>query len=113
VPHIRRLATFWLLLASLSLCPSAVNAADPASSGHRAVITRVAPTYPELARRMHVSGTVIVRIVILPNGNVSEVHIQSGHPLLGEAAQQAVTQWRFVPGPDTTSQDINIVFAPN
>jgi TonB family protein len=79
----------------------------------RAVVSRVSPAYPELARRMHVSGTVIVHIVILPNGNVSEVHIQSGHPLLGEAAQQAVSQWHFAAGPDTTSQDINIVFTPN
>ena len=113
MPHIRRLATLWLLLASHSLCPFAAHAADPAPSGHRAVITRIAPTYPELAHRMHISGTVVVRIVILPNGNVSEVHIQSGHPLLGEAAQQAVSQWHFAPGPDSTSQDINVVFTPN
>lgn len=113
MPYIRRLATLWLLFASLSLCLRAAHAADPAPSGHRAVITRVAPTYPELARRMHVSGTVIIRIIILPNGNVSEAHIHSGHPLLGEAAQQAVIQWRFAPGPQTTSQNIEIVFTPN
>jgi TonB family protein len=113
VHHIRRHATLWLLLASLSLYPLTAHAADQTPNSHRAVVTRVAPTYPELARRMHVSGTVTIRIIILPNGNVAGTHIQSGHPLLGEAAQQAVTQWRFAPGPDTTSQDIDVVFTPN
>jgi TonB family protein len=113
VPHIRRLATLWLLFSSPSLCTSAAYAADQAPGGHRAVVTRVAPTYPELARRMHVSGTVTIRIIILPNGTVSEAHIQSGHPLLGEAAQHAVSQWHFASGPDSTTMDVDVVFAPN
>jgi TonB family protein len=112
VPHIRRFVAPLFLLSSLISLSVIAHGADPAPNGHRAVVTKITPTYPELARRMHVSGTVIIRLVILPNGSVSEAHIQSGHPLLQEAAQQAVIQWRFAPGPDTTSQDINIVFSP-
>ncbi len=108
---IRRFATHWLLLCCLFLYPSVANAADPASAtGHRAIVNRVPPVYPELARRMHVSGTVILRVIIRPDGTVSETHIESGHPLLVGAAQEAVARWRFSPAPEPTTMNIDIVF---
>jgi TonB family protein len=109
VSSIRRLATLLLVLGSLY--PGSAYAADPASSAsHRTIVTRIPPVYPELARRMRLTGTVTLRVVIQPNGTVSETHIESGHPILGAAAQDAVARWRFSTGPDPTTMHIDVIF---
>ena len=105
----RNIITSCLLTSTLGLCLTSASAApDP---DHRAIITRVPPVYPELARRMGITGPVIVHITVLPNGTVSETHVESGHKLLGPAAEQAVRQWRFATAPDSTVMNIEIVFA--
>lgn len=57
-----------------------------------------APAYPEEARKAGVEGTVIVRFVVAPSGEVTKVKILKGHPLLNPAALEAVRAWRFQAG---------------
>jgi len=59
------------------------------------VVDRVDPTYPALAREARVQGTVLVQTVIDVDGYVIETRVQSGHPLLTQAAIDAVQQWVF------------------
>ncbi len=101
-----------LLSSTLALCPASAPAAapDPVTE-HRTVITKVPPVYPELAHRMGLTGTVIVRATILPNGTVSDTHVESGHKLLAPAAEQAVHQWHFAAAPDSTIMNIEVVFS--
>ena len=61
------------------------------------LIHRVKPEYPELARRARVSGMVILQVIVSEDGVVEEVTIVRGHPLLNEAALQAIRQWRYSP----------------
>ena len=51
----------------------------------RPVKKRVTAIYPELAKRMHVAGTVKLEVTIDAAGNVGEVKVLSGHPLLGSS----------------------------
>ncbi|MGA9876599.1 MAG: energy transducer TonB [Solirubrobacteraceae bacterium] len=88
-----------LVLGSLALCVGSASAVPV----HRAVVSRVSPVYPELARRMHVSGKVVLLVSVEPNGNVESTKVESGHPLLAPAAQEAVKHWRFAP--DTTASE--------
>lgn len=60
-------------------------------------IRDVAPRYPELARRAHIQGQVLVRCVIDTAGNVVGLDVVSGPPVLVEAAVDAVRQWRYKP----------------
>jgi TonB family protein len=108
----RNIITLCLFSGILGLCLTSASAAapDPVNE-HRAVISRVPPDYPELARRMGVSGSVMVQATILPNGTVSETHIESGHKLLGPAAERAVQKWRFATAPDSTVMNIEVIFA--
>lgn len=62
----------------------------------------VAPQYPELARKMNVSGSVRLEIVVAANGQVKSVRPLGGHPLLIDAAENAVKQWKYEPGPEGT-----------
>ena len=82
----------------------AVPAAKPASPrqiGGAVVagrlVRRVDPVYPDLARRAHIGGTVVLNAVIRPDGKVGAVQVVSGNPLLARAAVDAVRQWRYDP----------------
>lgn len=59
--------------------------------------TVVQPKYPAQARLHHVEGEVQLEVTIDRNGHVQEVHPLSGHPILIQAAEEAVRQWRYAP----------------
>lgn len=61
------------------------------------VIKRVEPTYPALARQTHMEGTVIIDAILDEHGNVVEMKVISGPPLLIQAAVNAVSQWKYEP----------------
>ncbi len=61
------------------------------------LIKRVEPNYPDLARQVRVEGTVILEVTIGEVGNVADVKVIRGHPLLNDAALVAVRQWIYSP----------------
>jgi len=79
----------------------------------RKVKTRTTPVYPELAKRMNVAGKVKIEIVITPDGRVKSTRVVGGHPLLVQACQDAVKEWKFVPGPEETTQVVEFEFHVN
>jgi protein TonB len=56
---------------------------------------KVQPLYPPLARQTRISGTVRLHAIIAKNGTVEQLEVISGHPLLVQAALDAVRQWRY------------------
>ena len=107
MPTIRRLPPHLLLFIALAIVASPAYAAG----ARRSPVSKVPPVYPELARRMHVSGTVVMHLTVQPDGSVSDAKVESGHALLATAALQAARQWRFEPAPDTTDQTVDINFS--
>ena len=61
------------------------------------LIKRVIPAYPAPARSTHVSGTVRLLAIIAKDGHVRDLRVLSGHPLLQQAARDAVSQWIYSP----------------
>jgi periplasmic protein TonB len=61
------------------------------------LIHDVTPTYPPEAGRARVEGTVVLLAVIGKDGTVQDVHVESGLPILAQAAMDAVKQWRYRP----------------
>ena len=59
--------------------------------------SKVTPQYPPVARRARVQGSVILEATISRRGSVEQLRLVSGHPLLVEAAIEAVKQWRYEP----------------
>jgi periplasmic protein TonB len=55
----------------------------------------IAPIYPDIARAAGVGGTVVLECTIDPSGHVVDARVISGHPLLNDAALNAVRQWRY------------------
>jgi TonB family protein len=76
----------------------------------RKVKTRTTPVYPELARRMNVTGKVKIEVVISPDGRVKTTRVIGGHPLLVQACQDAVKEWKFMPGGEETTQIVEFEF---
>ena len=61
------------------------------------LINKVTPNYPPLARQTRISGTVRLHAIIGKDGSVQSLTLESGHPLLVQAALDAVRQWRYRP----------------
>jgi TonB family protein len=73
---------------------------------------KVEPLYPELARKMNISGTVKIEVVVAPNGSVKGARVVGGHPVLASAALDAAKKWRFEPAPAESTGIIDFKFEP-
>jgi TonB family protein len=111
----RRTAAVLLTILALAVTaiPIHLKAQQPPSDEIiRRAKTKVEPVYPELARKMHLSGTVKIEVVVLPNGTVKDARIVGGHPVLANAALDAAKRWRFEPSPSESTGVIDFKFEP-
>jgi len=104
-----RLKTLATLALSFLLIMTAAHAQEEIN---RKIKTKVQPGYPELARRMNISGTVKLQIVVAPNGTVKNSKVVGGHPLLATAATDAVKKWRFESAAEETTGLVEFRFNP-
>jgi TonB family protein len=74
--------------------------------------TRVPPVYPELARRMNITGSVKVRVIVAANGAVKSASLVGGHPVLANAALDAVKKWHFEVAPQESTEVVEFRFDP-
>lgn len=61
------------------------------------LLQRVEPSYPDLAKQAGIQGTVLLEATLGADGRVKQIAVINGHPLLVEAAKQAVSQWVYEP----------------
>lgn len=88
-----------------NMLPAVMPAPPPPVASHVRVsrmmegnlIRRVQPEYPALAKNAHVQGRVVLSAVIGKEGTIEKVQALTGHPLLVQAAVEAVRQWRYRP----------------
>ena len=86
--------------------------AMPARAGDdRAVKSRVAPAYPEIARRMRITGIVKVEATVDPDGKVTDVKTLTGSRALSPAAEDAVRKWKFAPAAAPSTVEVEVNFA--
>jgi len=83
----------------LMLVPVA-GAEDGYEHSSRAVVRRVQPAYPEIARRLSLEGLVMVTAEVAADGHVKSVGVVSGNAILAQSALRAVREWVFSPGTD-------------
>jgi len=74
--------------------------------------TKVQPFYPDLARKMNITGTVKIEVVVAPNGTVKDARVVGGHPVLATAALDAAKKWRFEPAGSESTGVIDFKFEP-
>jgi TonB family protein len=74
--------------------------------------SKIQPLYPDLARKMNITGTVKVEVVVAPNGTVKDAKVVGGHPVLVSAALDAARKWRFEAAAVETTGIIEFKFEP-
>ena len=99
------------LAIGLSLSAAVFSQSGTTDEGKRKVKSKVSPAYPELAKRMNVTGKVKIEVVITADGRVKSTRVIGGHPLLVQACQDAVKEWKFIPGPEESTQIVEFEFA--
>jgi TonB family protein len=99
-----------LLVLSMSGASCAFAQDSESSLHNRQLVQKIAPVYPDLAKRVHLSGVVKLRATIAPNGSVKSIELVGGNPVFIQAAQDAVAKWRYAPAPDETRQVVELDF---
>jgi TonB family protein len=99
------------LLVTLLISVGLTLVCATAEESIRKVKTRIQPTYPEFARKMHVSGTVKLQVIVAPDGAVKDSKVVGGHPVLVNSAQEAIKKWRFEPQASETREVIEFKFS--
>ena len=75
--------------------PQRVRVSSGVQSG--LLVRRVQPNYPPLARQARIQGVVVLQAQISKEGNIENLQLISGHPMLAPAAIEAVKQWKYKP----------------
>src|ERR1700674_469251 len=86
----------------LLACTGLLPAQDPLlrvseSEARRAIVKKVEPEYPAMARQIRLSGQVQVDVVIAETGAVEKVSVLKGNVLLSNSAVSALKKWKFSP----------------
>jgi len=99
----------WQHLAALAL--ALVFAVPGRAADDRTVKSKVPPTYPELAKRMKITGTVKLEATVDADGKVSAVKTLSGSRALAPAAEDAVSKWRYTAAAGPSTVEVEVTFA--
>jgi TonB family protein len=83
---------------------------QPENNTPRRLITRIEPDYPETLKRLGIGGTVRLQVTISAKGNVQNVELLGGNPILGESAISAVKQWVYATSHSRTVAEVSIPF---
>ena len=79
----------------------------------RKVVKTAQPSYPALARQMHLSGTVKIEAKVNSAGHIVDVKVLGGHPLLSAPAADAARRFVYEPAPSETTESISFNFVPD
>jgi TonB family protein len=79
----------------------------------RKIVYKVAPAFPEGAKKVRSREDVVLELSIEKSGEVSDVKVVKGHPSFNESAVEAVKQWKFEPSEQSPAMaTITIRFVP-
>src|SRR5579864_9092198 len=106
----RRSVLFLIAIIALAVNTGSGQNASASTNSDRKVSARVAPVYPELAKRMHIHGVVRIEAIVRPNGTVKSTRVLGGNPVLVDAAQEAVGKWKFEPTQAETTEPVQLTF---
>ena len=84
-----------LLPASNHLPQEPMKAPQGLSGG--TIEQQVNPTYPREGLAQKLEGPVVLQAVVAEDGTVHDLKVMKGNPILGRAAIEAVSQWRYRP----------------
>jgi TonB family protein len=109
--RVRRLSVLFLLLSCNFVILGSAQS-QSSSAEVRRIVRKTMPSYPEIAKRMNLSGVVKVLATVSPDGTVKSVQPMGGSPVLIQAAEDAVYKWKFAPASGESKEPIELHFDP-
>jgi TonB family protein len=102
---------FWFAIAVVCLAgvPLRADMRVAADDALKAVVKKVDPVYPPIAKQMHVTGKVTVDVTVDTTGSVTDVKVTSGNALLTPTVLDAVKKWKFTPFNGATGEPTKVV----
>ena len=101
-------AVLTLICLTVSTAPCLL--AQKSEKAPRKVISMVKPAYPQTLRNLHIEGLVRLKVVVAANGNVGEISVIGGNPILVENGVKAVKSWKYAPAPTQTEEEVVLNF---
>lgn len=116
----RRSIGRWLtsgVLAVATMLAATALISTPARAQQQDELTRkvkfkATPAYPDVARRLNIAGVVKIAVVVAPNGTLKTTKVVGGHPLLVNAAMDALKKWKFESASEESSGVVEFRFEP-
>lgn len=99
------LAKYWVIVALMVLV-----ALTAAGQQGRRTISNPQPEYPDVARKMNLSGVVRIEVVIGSDGEIKNAKVVGGHPVLADASMKALKKWKYAVGPSETKELLEFKF---
>jgi TonB family protein len=94
-----------IVLVGFTLLGVCASAQEP-----RKAINKPQPVYPEIAKSLMLKGTVRIEVIISPDGEVKSAKVVGGHPVLAQAAMDAVKKWRYAPAKTESIETLEFNF---
>ena len=107
------MAAIALSLAGIAHVPARAQegpTGDVKESAGRKVKSSVKPAYPEVARQMHITGTVRLEATVTPDGRVRDTRVIGGSPMLAQEASNAVKKWKYEEAAKETVETVEVVY---
>jgi protein TonB len=91
------------------------NASVPPEVFFKQIRSWIEPTYPKAASELGISGLVVLNILVSRSGEVENIEVVTGDPMLVSASSSAVRQWRYRPlltsrGPTEMRTEVGFLF---
>jgi outer membrane biosynthesis protein TonB len=106
--RIRYVLILFLLFSAFFGPARTAQSQQSSTEGLRRVVRKTSPTYPDIAKRMNLSGTVKVIAVVAADGEVKSVKPVGGSPVLLKAA---IAKWKFAAGAES-KETVELHFNP-
>jgi len=107
-------AAFLSLALAILVCAVFTNTSfsqsQPEAGSKRHLVAQAQPKYPYLARTLRLEGVVRLDVVVSPDGSVKSLGVKGGHPVLADAAANAVRQWKWERASQETHELIEVTF---
>ena len=89
-----------------------LTTANLAAQNSRKVLSNPEPPYPEVARRLRLSGVVKVQVTITADGKIKDAKIMGGHPIFVNSVEQTLKDWKYAPAATETTTQLEFTFHP-
>ncbi|HEY2457224.1 MAG TPA: energy transducer TonB [Candidatus Acidoferrum sp.] len=101
-----------LRCVALSLIALGLFAIPTIAQDGRKLLIHPQPVYPDLAKELSLKGNVRLEIVIGSDGEIKSTKPLGGHPILVQAATEAVKKWKYAPASGETTTTLEFSFRP-